>query len=139
MSLSIFAEKATVPNEDLLTEALSDGIALWDAVKAHVETVCGTISVEWKFYSKKAGWSFVVKNGKRTVLYMIPRDAFFSVNFVFGEKAVATAIMSDLPGDVKTALSESRQYIEGTTLMLDVRTAIDVDNIKKLIEIKHSH
>ena len=47
MSLSIFAEKSALPSDGMLTVALSDTKTLWDAVKIHVEAVCGSIGKEW--------------------------------------------------------------------------------------------
>ena len=70
---------------------------------------------------------------------MIPRDAFFSVNFVLSEKAVGEAMASDLPDEIKTALSEATQYVEGTSLMFDVNNETDVVSTRKLIEIKHNN
>jgi len=107
MSLSVFGEKALIPDETMLAEALAGSLALWDGIKAHVASVCGDYNELWKFYSKKAGWSLVVKSGARTILYLIPQEAYFKVNFVFGERAVEAVLGSGLPAPVVTALSEA--------------------------------
>jgi hypothetical protein len=138
VSLSIFGEKDVMPNEKTLTEVLSDSKILWDNLQKHVATVCGNMKGQWKFYSKKASWSFVVKSGDRTILYLIPQNAFFKVNFVLGNKAVVAACTNGLPEQIITLITEATPYMEGRSFMFDVKTATDVDAAKKLIKIKYT-
>ena len=53
MSLSIFGEKAVPPNNEMLEEALADSKTLWADIEHYAESICGGISGQWKFYSKK--------------------------------------------------------------------------------------
>ena len=137
MSLSIFGDKAVMPDDRMLAEVLTGGTVLWDAVKNHVATTCGDVSEQWKYYSGKAGWTLVLKSGKRTILYLIPLEGCFKVNFVFGEKAVAAARDAGLPDPVIAFIMATAQYAEGRPFMFDVETEADVDAVKKLVEIKH--
>jgi len=140
MSLSAFGEKATMPNEEMLAGALAGGKALWDKIQSDVEAVCGNTSAEWKYYSKQAGWTLVVKSGKRTILYLIPLEGSFKVNFVLGEKAVAAAAQhAGLPEAIVALLLEAQPYVEGRSFMFDVKAEADADVAAKLIEIKHLH
>ena len=136
MSLSIFGEKAEAPTEDALAAALGESKTLWDDIKKQVESVCGKYNDEWKFYSKKAGWSFVVRSGKRTILYLIPQDKYFKVNFVFGEKAVAAVQNIGLPESIIALITEATPYAEGRSFMFDIGSLNDVDSARKLISIK---
>ena len=137
MSLSIFADKAAMPDEAAFTSALGESKALWDNIKNHVATVCGNLSEQWKYYSKKAGWSLVVKSGERTILYLIPAETAIKVNFVFGDKAAIAAETAGLPEAVTALISEAARYAEGRSFMFDVTSEADVGAAKKLIEIKH--
>ena len=139
MSLSIFGEKAVMPDEEMLAEALAGSKIFWDGLKSHVAANCGNFSEEWKFYSKKAGWSLVVKSKKRTILYLIPQDSYFKANFVFGEKAVAAAQSAGLPEWLLTQIAEAKPYVEGRSFMIDVRGETDADTARKLIAIKHAN
>jgi len=139
MAASIFDEKTTPPDEAMITEALADSKTLWEDIKSHVELICGEQSSEWKFYSKKAGWSLVVKSVKRTILYLIPQKGFFKVNFVFGEKAVISALASGLPESLVALIKDAVPYAEGRSFMFDVTSKADSDTVKKLIEIKNAN
>jgi hypothetical protein len=137
VSLSIFGEKAAVPNEEALAEVLKDSVVLWYRIKDHAAAAYGNANEEWKYYSKKAGWSLVIKSGGRTILYLIPLDACFKVNYVFGEKAAADAMTAGLPEQIVTQISEAKVYAEGRSFMVDVRTKEDADIAKKLVDIKN--
>jgi len=136
MSLSVFGEKTEVPTEDALATALGESKALWGDIKKHVESACGNYNDEWKFYSKKAGWSFVVRSGKRTILYLIPQDKCFKVNFVLGDKAVAAAQDIGLPESIVALIMEATPYTEGRSFMFDIASFGDVDSVRKLTIIK---
>ena len=136
MSLSIFGDKADTPTEEALAAALGKSKTLWDDIKKQVESAGGNYNDEWKYYSKKAGWSFVVRCGKRTILYLIPQDKYFKVNFVFGDKAVAAAQDAGLPESIVALIMEATPYTEGRSFMFDIASLGDVDSVRKLISIK---
>ena len=136
MSLSAFGEKALMPNEETLAGTLKGSKARWDKLIEHTGNVCGRASGEWKYYSKNAGWSLVVKSGGRTILYLIPLDGSFKANFVLGEKAVTVVKASDLPAAVITNITEAKAYAEGRPFMIDVNNDADAGIAMRLIEIK---
>ena len=76
---------------------------------------------------------------KCSLIYLIPLDACFKVNFVFGEKAVAAAGDADLPDSIAALISQAKPYVEGRSFTFDIKTEADVDVVKKLVEIKHRH
>lgn len=136
MSLSIFGEKTIVPNEKMLSEVLGSRKVLWDNIKKQLIAIDKNILGEWKFYSKAAGWTLVIKRGKQTLLYLIPLNGYFKINFVFGEKAVALAKSSDLPKEIIALILDAKPYMEGRSFMIDVHTDIDSEIINKLLKIK---
>ena len=136
MSLSAFDDKTSLPNEDMLSEFLSDSKILWNLLLKHLGETCKNTSTEWKYYSKSAGWTLVVNSEKRKIIYLIPLKGSFKTNFVFGEKAVAEAKCADLPASVLTLILESKPYMEGRSFMVDVKNIADVEIVEKLLKIK---
>jgi hypothetical protein len=136
MSLSAFDDKTSPPNEEMLSEFLSDSKILWDLLLKHLGKTCKNTSTEWKYYSKSAGWVLVVSGEKRKIVYLIPLKESFKTNFVFGEKAVAEAKCADLPTSVLTLILESKPYMEGRSFMVDVKNITDVEIVEKLLKIK---
>ena len=139
VATSIFDEKGIVPNETMLAGVLADSKVFWEDIKDYAVLICGTITTEWKFYSKKAGWTLTLKSGKRTILYLIPQDKFFKVNFVLGKKAVNAALDAGLPSSVTALIENAASYTEGRSFMFDVTGKAQADTAKKLIEIKNGN
>ena len=136
MALSAFGEKAFMPDDEMLAVALLERKAIWDNIIEHIENTYSNISTEWKFYTKAAGWTYVIKSGKRTLIYLIPRQDCIKTSFVFGEKAVEAAKDADLPDFVLATILEAKVYAEGRSFMADVIEAGDIRLIETLLKIK---
>lgn len=139
MATSIFDVKAQMPNDNNITEALGSAKELWDKLEAHIFKNYQDTKTEWKFYSKKAGWSYIIKSGKRTLLYLIPQDGYFKITFVFGEKAVTEAKKANLPESILHSIEEAMPYVEGRSFMIEVRGKEDIEISKILLMIKESN
>ena len=135
MSLSAFGDKTVIPDEDSVATVIGGTAPLWNDVKSHLSGY-RNMSEEWKFYSKKSGWTLVVKSGDRTLIYLIPQNGHFKTNFVFGGKAAEAARKADLPAYVIGKIEEARQYAEGRSFMIDVKEPDDVRTVSELIRIK---
>ena len=131
MAESIFGEKAIVPNEEMLNIALNSRKKIWDKMIS----VSGGIG-EWKFYTKTAGWTYSVKKNKRTLFYMMPKDRWFQLIFVYGERAVEAAKSVDLPEQVLNDLLQAKHYVEGRSLAINIKNAADLNIAKKLMQLK---
>jgi len=136
MSLSVFEYKEVIPDDGAVADVLGPRKDLWDRVREHIASNFKDVSGEWKYYSRSSGWTFVIKSGKRTLIYLIPMKGYFKTNFVFGDAAVSAAVASDLPAAVIKSIRDARPYIEGRSFMTDVKKGEDVDTVVKLIGIK---
>ena len=68
-------------------------------------------------------------------LLMSPYN-YANFELVFGDKAVSVVDRSDLPDVIKSTLRNARKYAEGRGIPIDVRLAEDVENVKRLVDIK---
>ena len=136
MSLSVFEFKEAMPDDAALAKELGATKGIWDDVREHIKKNYKDMNGEWKYYSKSSGWTFVIRSGKRTLIYLIPMNRYFKANFVFGESAVNAALASDIPADVIKKITEARPYVEGRSFMTDVKKKDDLGVVEKLIAIK---
>jgi hypothetical protein len=136
MAVSFFDDKSQVPGESELAKVLGRTSKLWDQLKDLLATRYEPLTEEWKFYSKKSGWSLPLKRKKRTVLYLIPCKGYFIAAFVLGEKAVKAARESDLPASIVERINKAKKYVEGRGISIEVRSKKDLSHIEKLAEIK---
>jgi len=64
-------------------------------------------------------------------------EEFFKVSFTFGDKVVSEILGSDnVSNSVKKCFENSKKYIEGTTILYEVKSKSDVDNVNQLIRFK---
>lgn len=133
---SIFTDKNTLPSQQDLKVALGPTFELWEALAAFVKTRYPAASEEWNFPGAKFGWSFRMKDKKRAIVYLLPRDQHFEVAFVFGQKATDLILVSGVSDRIKTDLQNARVYAEGRGLRIEVRDAAVLQDIKVLVDFK---
>jgi hypothetical protein len=133
MASSIFEDKAKMPNDEMVGEALGRAGKLWDELKSHVLEECAPASEEWKYYNSKSGWILTIRDKKKVMVYMSPGKGEFMAGVTLGEKAVEAAMASSLPEEVKEIVRNAKEWPEGRVVRLDVRKKADVDSMKKLV------
>jgi hypothetical protein len=136
MTLSLFDDKSKQPTEQMLAKAIGKQYQLWKDIVEYVVEKYPKAVKEWKYPGVKYGWSFRLKDKKRNIIYMGPREDHIMVAFVFGDKGVDTVQKSSLPQSIKNELQNAKKYVEGRGIRLEVRTTADVTNIKTLVDIK---
>ena len=139
METSIFNNKAKIPDNTMLSEALGDLYTSWMEIRDYVFKVYPKSTEEWNSPGQKYGWSFRIKDKKRAIIYLLPREKYFLVAFVFGEKATVEALGSDITREIKDIIESARVYAEGRGFRIEVRNREIIEDIKKLIDIKISH
>jgi hypothetical protein len=136
MATSIFGDKATIPNDEMIETVLADTNELWDKLKSHIIENYQDISQDWKFYSKKAGWSLVFKQKSRTLFYFVPCNEYFMVAFVLGEKAERIAEQSSIPEHIKETIASATSYVEGKSFFVSVKDEKGLEPVFTLLKIK---
>ena len=136
MALSIFDNKTQQPTEEQLQEILQTTGKVYDNLLTFLQATYHNVTMQWKFYSKKSGWSLVIKHKKTTLLYIIPQDSFFKVSIGLGEKAYQRAMESQLREELKQILREATAYIEGRSCMFDIMDSSQIKDIELLLQLK---
>jgi hypothetical protein len=134
-----FTDKNTNPDDKSPAKVLGESSKLWHEPKKHLTVSYGELIEEWKFYSPKYGWTLKLLKKKRNLFFFSPRPNGFRVSFVFGDKAVSHIEASNLPDEMKTALRSARKYAEGRGISIEVKSVDEIEEIKKLVEIKLSN
>lgn len=91
---------------------------------------------EWNYSGDKYGWGFRIKDKKRAIIYLLPRDRFFKAAFVFGQKATDAIMASRISDTIKSELASARVYAEGRGIRITVSNQSNINDIKELIDIK---
>lgn len=132
----LFLDKSNEPTELDLKEVLSDTYNLWTDIKLTISSQYGSTISEWKFYTKKTGWTLKTLLGKRNLFFFKPYNKYFTLTFVFGDKAVNAVEDSDVSENLKQTLREAKKYAEGRGISVEVKNKKNVKDVLKLLDIK---
>jgi len=136
---SIFTDKEKKPTDVDLKKAIGRTYSSWQTLSDFTYQSYPAATEGWNFSGDKYGWSFRISDKKRALIYLLPRDGFFKVAFVFGQKATDEILTSDIAETIKTELKNAKVYAEGRGIRLEVKNQSMLKDLKKLIGIKISH
>ena len=139
MDISIFTDKKIIPGNDDLIISLGDTYDLWQTIIDYVHLKYPNSIDLWSYSGDKYGWSFRMKDKKRAIIYFLPRDKYFKLAFVFGQKATDAIMQSKIANALKVELDSARVYAEGRGIRIDVKNKKIINDIKILIDIKLTH
>ena len=88
--------KTVKPTEIDLKDALGSTFSIWQLIRDFTKLLYPTAIEEWSFSGDKFGWSFRLKDKKRVLVYLLPRDSFFKVALVFGQNATDKILESNI-------------------------------------------
>ena len=129
-------DKSSMPTIKDLETALGSTYKLWKNCIDFTKHVYPEVVEEWNYSGDKFGWSFRLKDKKRVLVYLLPRDKFFKVAFVFGQKATDAIFESPISENIKSEIRSAKVYAEGRGIRVDVKNKSVIHDIEKLIEIK---
>lgn len=136
MDISIFTDKSNIPTPEELEKAIESTIHNWNEIADYAHKKRPKAIDEWNYPSKNYGWSFSVKDKKQTIVYLLPREGYFKMAFMFRQKAYDTIMASDIDSAIKKELADAKVYVEGRGIRIEVKDDVVLKDIKKLIDIK---
>jgi hypothetical protein len=137
MEKLVFIEKSIMPNDDLIITVMKNSYPLYGEIFDYFKTKSSNIHTEWKYYGKKNGWLLKHFDDKRNIFFLVIYEGYFKISFTFGDKVVREILDSDsVSNSVKVSFENAKKYVEGTTILYEVKSKSDVDNVKQLIRFK---
>jgi hypothetical protein len=133
---SIFLDKEVKPTDRDLKKGIGNHFPLWQQFVAYTKDLYPVATEQWNFSGEKYGWSYRISDKKRVILYLLPRDKFFKVAFVFGAKAVDKIFETKISENIKAEIRAAKVYAEGRGIRIDVKDDSLASDIKQLIAIK---
>jgi len=76
MTVSVFEDKDTRPDDKMLAKVLGKSNRLWQEIKKNLKADYGELIEEWKFYGQKSGWILKTLRKKRNLFFFIPLEGF---------------------------------------------------------------
>ena len=129
---------AKEPTTEHVATTLGEAYAVWNGIIEGLAEKYQPLEQEWKASKSEFGWMCLLKQKKKTLLYMTPDKGLVRIAVVLGEKATAIALKSKLPTRIKKLISEARPYAEGRGIRFEVSSLKEVSLVLTLVEIKTS-
>ena len=139
MTESAFADFTTAPTDDDLARVLGPAQRHWNALVDEARAASPGGTAAWKHYPGRSGWTFVIRDRRRNLLYLKAGSRRFTVHLALREPAVQAAAAADLPAPLVAAIQASPKYPEGRAVHLDVKGAADLAIARKLLALKLQH
>ncbi len=139
MDTSVFMDKGKIPGDNDLLAELKETFELWNFIRNHVHDVYPEAKDEWNYSGSKFGWGFRIKDKKRVIIYLLPREGFFKAALIFGQKATDAVMKSEVADQIKEELLSAKVYAEGRGIRIDVRNSQVLKDIQEMIAIKLTH
>jgi len=136
MATSIFDNKEIVPNDEDLENILKSSLDAYSKLMSYLENEYGSLTNEWKFYSKNAGWTLRISNKKRNLVFLSPNEDYFLVTVNMGLKVSEIALDSDISDNTKDIIKQAKVYTEGISILIEVKNEEDLDDIKTILDIR---
>ena len=136
MDKSVFTDKNKIPSGDDLRTTLGTTYEAWKRIREFVVSHSPAVTEEWMYPGEKYGWSFRMKDKKRAIVYLLPREGFFKVAMVFGPAATEQVLSGNFAEKLKDDLRSAKPYAEGRGIRIDVTDEKILEEIFGLIRIK---
>ncbi|HRX85635.1 MAG TPA: DUF3788 family protein [Phycisphaerae bacterium] len=131
----LLADAGKKPSDADVREVLGRAFTHWRTLVDGVAGIEPNAAGAWRFY-KSSGWTFVIRDKKRNLLYLRPVKGKILTSMALGEAAYKAALASELPEDLRAELRAAPKYPEGRPARVGVRTQAEVKTVLKLIELK---
>jgi hypothetical protein len=135
-STSIFDNKEIVPSDEDLKDVLKSSFDTFNNLVSYLENEYGSLKKEWKFYSKKAGWTLRISGEKRNLLFISPNDDYFIATVNMSVKVSKIALDSDISDNTKNLIKQAKIYAEGTGILIEIRNEEDLEDIKTILNVR---
>jgi hypothetical protein len=133
----VLSDKQIIPTDDYIFSILGEKKIFWQSIMKHVYENYKDISGGWNYYNDGKQWLFKLVQKKKTIFWSGIHKDTFRITFYFGDKAEAAIDNSDLPQKMKDDFKTTRRYGAVRAISIKVLDSTDVDNVLKILDIKH--
>jgi hypothetical protein len=133
----LLTDKLIYPTDDYIFSIIGEKKVLWQRIMNHVDENYKDSSGAWNFYNDGKRWLFKMTHKKKTIFWAAILTDTFRITFYFGNKAESVIDGSDLPQTIKDGFRTAERYGLIRPVSFKILNNTDVENVLKLIAIKH--
>lgn len=137
MESEILCDKAVKPNDEIIFSVIGDTELLWKQTFSYLFDHNKDISVIWKYSNCGRYWVCQALKKKNSLFRIrILKKNSFHIAFPIGEKLEPNILQSKLPDSIKNDFMNAKKYSTTRYISIDVEDSNDLENVKRLIDLK---
>jgi len=136
METHILSDESVKPDDELVFSIIGDRELLWKQTMSYLQDNNKVITEVWKYYKDGKSWLFRAMKKKKTIFWIRLVDDTFRIAFWFAEKLEPIISESDLPERLKKDYEQAKSFNKSRCIYIDMQDAGDLQNVKKLIDLK---
>ena len=133
----VLSDKQINPTDEYIFSIIGEKRIYWQDIMKNAFENYKDISCSWKYYNDGKQWLFKLVQKKKTIFWAGILKDTFRITFYFGDKAESIIDSSELPQAIKDGFKTAKRYGAIRAVSIKVFDQSDVDNVLKLITIKH--
>ncbi len=137
MSIGAFTDKQHPPAEQEILLAIGEARQAWEGLEQYIASNF-RVKKDLGFYGKNYGWAVRFRKGGKALLSLYPRQGGFTVQVVLSEPLVQQILLEDIGENTRRAIKAANVYAEGRWLFIQVASQKDVEDIRRLLQLKAS-
>jgi hypothetical protein len=137
MRQAILNDKFIRPNDEIIFSIIGDTELLWKQTFSYLFDNYKNTSANWKYSDCGKEWFCQGLNGKKSLFWIqIQKKNSFSIGFPFGDKLESIILQSTLSDNIKNEFINAKRFNTTRYIAIDVVDSKDLENVKKLIDLK---
>jgi hypothetical protein len=132
----VLSDKSVVPDDEYIFTLIGERKEYWQEIMSYSSDNYNDKG-SWNYYNDGKQWLFKLVNRKKTIFWAGILKGAFRITFYFGDKAEPILLESDIPQKFKDEFKSAKRYGAIRAVSMVVSDQADVDNVLKLIAIKH--
>jgi hypothetical protein len=132
----VLSDKAVIPTDDYIFSLIGDNKIHWQEIMSYTAKAYNDTG-SWNYYNDGKQWLFKLVNKKKTIFWAGILTGTFRITFYFGDKVEPLLAASDIPEKIKDEFKSAKRYGAVRAISIVINDQTDVDNVLKLIAIKH--
>jgi hypothetical protein len=132
----VLTDKSVIPNDNLIFSIIGDKKVHWQKLMHDVHEKYPDAEEVWNYYNDGKNWLFRMIRKKKTLFWIGILKDTFRITFYFGDKAAPLVEKSDLPASMKEEFKNGKRYGKIRAISIRVEEAKDIENARKLVDIR---
>lgn len=138
MEKPVLTDKNVFPSDEVIFSHIGKNKKYWTALFEDIKTGCSDIACEWRYYNDGKSWLMKAVRGSKTVFWLSIVPGTFRTTFYFSAKFKALIAKSGISEDLKKQFTDKVKTHKFPGITVIVGKNNDIENVKKLIELKKS-